>query len=99
MFNVFEKIKKYFSENKNNDDHIKRVVSYKEYKDLLKTGNDLDKIEEVKIMFSSTEPGKGKVELTLEKPENYTENETRRVVHKDKPINMRQPSYKENDRG
>lgn len=99
MFSVFEKLKSYFSTNKNNGDHIKRVVSYKKYKDLLKTSEDLDKIEEVKIMFSNTEPEKGKVELTLKKPENYTENKTKRVVHKDKPINMRKPEYRENDRG
>lgn len=96
FFNLFSKIKDFFKNGKSQDDLIKREVSFQEYKKILKKSSDLDKIEEVTIEFSTTDPGEGTVLMKLEKPENYSE--TKRVTYQDKPLAMRKPKFEENDR-
>ncbi len=95
--NLFSKIRNFFKNGESRDNLIKREVSFQEYKNILKKSSDLDKIEEVTIEFSTTDPGEGTVLMKLEKPKNYSE--TKRVTYQDKPFTMRKPKFEENDRG
>ncbi len=95
--NLFSIIRNFFTNGENQDNLIKREVSFQEYKKILKKSSDLDKIEEVTIEFSTTDPGEGTVLMKLEKPDNYSE--TKRITYQDKPITMRKPKFEEYDRG
>lgn len=96
MKRLWKKIKSWFGENGNDSMIKEEKMSYEKYKKLIKN-KKIDNLQEVKVippsLFSSNER---KVKVVYKRAKNKKKDKTKRVVHDQRQIKMKNPDLNRN---